>query len=180
MILNRKKANMAARHGIEPSDIAFIDMVNSGWEQEHAAYFAYRLPTDNPASCKKFLAQRMRNIPGIADAMAVTRYKRTGVDDTEYEDDMGRSGMAKVYNLRSKTGMLEYLVDMAEVQGLDVKTRADIAKQITDLMQFKKEEIKEEDNRINFYLPLTCRYCGLYQKHESEARNGKKAKQDNE
>lgn len=180
MILNRKKANMAARHGIEPSDIAFIDMVNSGWEQEHAAYFAYRLPTDNPASCKKFLAQRMRNIPGIADAMAVTRYKRTGVDDTEYEDDMGRRGMAKEYDLRSKTGMLEYLVDMAEVQGLDVKTRADIAKQITDLMQFKKEEIKEEDNRINFYLPLTCRYCGLYQKHESEARNGKKAKQDNE
>lgn len=80
--------------------------------------------------------------------------------------------MSEEYDLRTKSGMIDYLIDLSSNPRLDIKTRSDLAKQLSDLQQFKKEDIREEDNRINFYLPLSCRYCGLYaeslKKHKEE------------
>lgn len=43
---------------------------------------------------------------------------------------------------------------------LDGKEKADILTRIADLQQMKKEEMKKEDERIHFYLPLSvCKDC---------------------
>lgn len=33
---------------------------------------------------------------------------------------------------------------------------------IADITQIKKDEIKEEDTTVHFYLPLSCNNCSLY------------------
>jgi hypothetical protein len=43
---------------------------------------------------------------------------------------------------------------------LDGKEKADVLNRIADLQQMKKEEIKKEDERVHFYLPLSvCKDC---------------------
>lgn len=38
----------------------------------------------------------------------------------------------------------------------------DLTKMIADITQIKKDEIKEEDTTVHFYLPLSCNNCSLY------------------
>lgn len=49
--------------------------------------------------------------------------------------------------------------------------RVDVLMRFADLAQMKKEEIKEEDSTIHYYLPLSCNNCSLYlankKKHKS-------------
>ena len=40
--------------------------------------------------------------------------------------------------------------------------RVDVLMRFADLAQMKKEEIKEEDTTIHYYLPLSCNNCSLY------------------
>jgi hypothetical protein len=43
---------------------------------------------------------------------------------------------------------------------LDGKEKADVLNRIADLQQMKKEELKKEDERVHFYLPLqVCENC---------------------
>jgi len=43
---------------------------------------------------------------------------------------------------------------------LDGKEKADVLNRIADLQQMKKEELKKEDERVHFYLPLSvCKDC---------------------
>jgi hypothetical protein len=43
---------------------------------------------------------------------------------------------------------------------LDGKEKADVLNRIADLQQMKKEELKKEDERVHFYLPLqVCKDC---------------------
>ena len=41
----------------------------------------------------------------------------------------------------------------------DGKEKAEIMMKIADIMQVKKEEAKEEDKRLTYYLPLRCEIC---------------------
>lgn len=182
IIRSKKSANPRQRKimeecAIDERDLAFCDLVAAGWSERLAAFYAYSLTSDRDSSIDTFVRNQKQYHPGIRRYMEI-------IDEAKNEETrnmqrkmrrMQSEMMSQTqedcgYDLRSKSGMLDYLVDMSHSPGLDVKTRADIAKQITDLMQFKKEEIKEEDNRINFYLPLSCRYCSLYQKSRSEEK----------
>ena len=40
--------------------------------------------------------------------------------------------------------------------------RVDVLMRFADLAQMKREEIKEEEQLIHYYLPLTCNNCSLY------------------
>jgi phage portal protein BeeE len=46
------------------------------------------------------------------------------------------------------------------------KERADVWVKYTDLLQMKKDEVKEEDT-THYYLPVTCDKCTLYQEFKS-------------
>jgi hypothetical protein len=39
---------------------------------------------------------------------------------------------------------------------------------IADLQQMKKDEIADEENKVHFYLPLTCHQCQLYLKNKKK------------
>ena len=173
-----RQRKLIADHAIDEMDMAFCDLVSMGWDEKLAAYYAYSLTNDNDTAIGTFIRNQKIHHPGILSYMKYndeTRNKamrdmQKRAMEMQY-DEYG--SMSEEYDLRTKSGMIDYLIDLSSNPRLDIKTRSDLAKQLSDLQQFKKEDIREEDNRINFYLPLSCRYCGLYaeslKKHKEES-----------
>ena len=70
---------------------------------------------------------------------------------------------------RTKEQLIDELNVLASSTA-DPKTRTDILLKLADMAGMKKEEVKNEDNTIRFYLPLTCHHCELYQKAKEAKR----------
>lgn len=65
------------------------------------------------------------------------------------------------FDLRTKDGVIEAM--QAEYAAAkDNKQRADILNKIADIQQMKKEEDKESQKLIHYYLPLRCEACPAY------------------
>ena len=175
MEVSARTKKLTEEYDMQPEDLMFADLVHAGWGRTEGAYFAYHLSYFDKSRITFWLKDKMRLGPGIQkflndmDEADTAERKKLKEEQKKLKDE--QSKLAKKADrqrevtedsLRTKQGMLDYLIELAATPGLDLKTRADIAKQITDLQQYKKEEIKEDDNRINFYLPLTCNKCALY------------------
>jgi len=165
---NTTQRRLMAKYAIDETDLAFCDLMASGWKDTLAAYYAYGLSSEQDATILNFISNQKRFHPGIneyihyLDERAQSDTREIQREKQRLDRQIAESTIVKdkdKYDLRSKQGMLEYLIDLSETSGLDLKTKADLAKQITDLQNYKKEDVKIEDNRINFYLPITCKYC---------------------
>ena len=64
--------------------------------------------------------------------------------------------------LLTKEEVLQEALQSALSLPVNDKTRVEILMKYADLAQMKREEIKEEDSTIHYYLPLTCNNCSLY------------------
>ena len=174
-----RQRKLMADHAIDEMDMAFCDLVSMGWDEKLAAYYAYSLTNDNDTAIGTFVRNQKLHHPGILSYMKhndetrsrAMRDMQKKAMEMQY-DEYG--SMTEEYDLRTKSGMIDYLIDLSSNPRLDIKTRSDLAKQLTDLQQFKKEDIREEDNRINFYLPLTCKYCGLYAEYIKRQKEAQK------
>lgn len=64
--------------------------------------------------------------------------------------------------LMNKEEILQEALQSALSLPVTDKNRVEILMKYADLAQMKKEEIKEEDTTIHYYLPLSCNNCSLY------------------
>lgn len=62
----------------------------------------------------------------------------------------------------TKEEVLQEAVQTALLLPKNDPKRVDVLMKFAELAQMKKEEIKEEDNTIHFFLPLSCKQCSLY------------------
>lgn len=76
-----------------------------------------------------------------------------------------------VGEFRTKEAVISALE--AELPILRGKDRLDALMKIADLQQMKKEETKTEEDKVHFYLPLTCHHCELYinRKNQKDTQN---------
>lgn len=179
MDYSKRTSEIMAEYAIDSSDVAYAELLALGWNKSEAAFVAYKPKLTVESDVLKFAKKTEMLHPGIVryskalKEKLVKKQTKTAASDSSRNTISGEDG--KSYDLLTKDGMLEYLVDLSNNPGLDLKSKTDLAKQISDLMQFKKEEVKIEDNRIHFYLPLTCAKCGLYKAHkekqEQESQN---------
>lgn len=64
-------------------------------------------------------------------------------------------------NFRKKEDVVAELNQLA-TSVKEPKLKAEILLKLADLQQMKKDEVKEEEKLIHFYLPLSCDRCSLY------------------
>lgn len=172
MELTARLQKMCDKYNMEPEDVAYADMLNAGWGKHEAAYYAYHLAYFDLGKIKVWLKDKLRNTPGInymvddlhneevAKQRELKELEASLKEKAKKESKKAeKNKQVTADSLRDKAGMLDYLIDLAATPGLDLKTKADLAKQITDLQNYKKEEVKEEDTRINFHIASNCRYC---------------------
>lgn len=69
----------------------------------------------------------------------------------------GRSAAAK-FDLRSKDGVIDAMQTEYET-ATDPKQRTDILNKIADLQQLKKDEDKEREKLVHYYIALRCEQC---------------------
>lgn len=77
----------------------------------------------------------------------------------EKPSDMNQSDIqAIVERYKDKDFIIAELIKAAS--DLNGKEKADVINRIADLQQMKKEEMKKEDEKVHFYLPLqVCKDC---------------------
>ena len=77
----------------------------------------------------------------------------------EKPSDMNQDDIQSIVErYKDKDFIIAELVKAAS--DLDGREKADVINRIADLQQMKKEELKKEDERVHFYLPLSvCKDC---------------------
>lgn len=162
------KASRKLRLSVE--EVAMSELMAIGWDQIDAYLVTFhkglskaepelRSITDdivNNPSFKKHMEEV--NLKVKEDNIAASK-RITGEDDTFIEQS------SKEYTLRQ-------LVSAREAFQPGSSDWLKINQQIIDVTQMKKDEIKEEENTIHYFLPLRCYRCALFLK-ESE-KKGKK------
>lgn len=184
MILTAEKQGLLEAYGLEPSDLMYCDLVISGWGKIEAAFFAYGLAYEDQTRIRKFLHDHVIRVSGVEryiderkrsltdnlgkrmarqaareerEAREFERRVKTEVD-ARLRELMGDKPTDKL----SKEDLGRLYTSIINDPSADSKTKMDAAKNYTALYQINKTEEKEEDNRINFYLPLTCNKCSIH------------------
>lgn len=157
-----KTAKLARSYHLKPEELAFADLVATGWEPEDAWATAVRTGMtwnrtarheaitqllENP-SCK----QRMEDTKGILSRKQTERIRAEIQEDADALLKRATNKEAKIIELQAK---LEATSDTSEWLKIN--------QQIIDVTRMKQEEVKKEDNTIHFHLPVlypeSCEYC---------------------
>lgn len=193
MEISARVRKLCDKYNMEPEDVAYADLQIAGWGKHEAAYYAYNLAYFDMSKINTWLKDKVRLAPGIqkmvndfdeAEKLRKREEKenklKLSAKQRKAEQDAAKNQEITAESLRDKKGMLDYLINLAATPGLDLKTKADLAKQITDLQNYKKEDSTEIiDNRIHFYLPLVCSKCSLYVKHKELQKERKEQEINN-
>lgn len=162
-----KKLNLSVQ------EKAFADLMALGWRDTDAfvlsgiynpVYSAdvnmkelNRYVMDDTAF-KGYLAAQMRKT-GRLDKKA--NKEKKAADEIEISDE------DISYEL-SKESQLRELIAAKKNSVKGSKEWLDIKKMIADITQVKKDEIKDEDTTVHFYLPLSCHNCSLYMDYKKK------------
>lgn len=125
------------------------------------ADLAYLLSRKNEPKANEInlhrLAMRWLRQPPVKNYLAERKaaiYTRMEKPSDLDQDDI----QSLVERYKDKDFIIAELIKAAA--DLDGKEKADVLNRIADLQQMKKEELKKEDERVHFYLPLpVCENC---------------------
>lgn len=162
----RKLISDCKKLKISVQEKAFADLMAVGWKDKDA-YLLTGLynPIYTPLANEKDMNALLLDDKEFKDyyTLALKRVERIGKKDDEEtisEDDIA--------NELSKDTQLRELIAAKKKYAEGTKEWLDIKKMIADITQVKKDEIKEEDTTVHYYLPLSCNKCSLYQKEKKK------------
>lgn len=179
------------RFDLDLADIAYCQLIANGWNECAAAYVAYKLTMKDDRLIKNFIKSIKSERHGIAKYLKEIEKNRgvmtdesnmsgkdigmgegggynivqnDGYENTAHINDTGEA------SLNSKDAIRNEYMKLYNTRGLDAKIKTDILNRMVALDQYQKEDSKEEDNRINFYLPLTCAKCSLFAEYRMKKK----------
>lgn len=170
MELSAKVKKMMDDYGIQPEDVAYCCLVASGWLKSEAAYYAYHLSYFDRQRIASFMDARSKTFSGITK-LTNALIGQSAATEKELKElktrlrEMKRSGKKASESLPdrlTKEDLGTLYTNIIHDNLADSKTKMDAAKNYTALYQMNKMDEEVEDNRIHFFLPLTCNKCGLY------------------
>lgn len=156
------------KYNITECELAFCELMLAGFSKEDAYQIVYNTSSMNNTQIKS--ASRLLSINDrivrymseaktlkmdmIEESMRVEE-KEEVVEEIIDDDDISLDGASKENTLkellraksRAKEGSDEWLK---------------IQDRIINITQMKKDEVKEEDKFVHYYLPLTCNNCSLF------------------
>lgn len=155
----RKFKTECSKAKLDPQVRAMAELMIQGWSaQDSFVVLGFNKPhlTDEynrkqlekyitDSDFCKYVESRQRSI------------KRSSSKQIEIEEDE-----SVPVKLLSKEEVLQEALQTAMLLPKNDPKRVDVLMRFADLAQMKKEEIKEEDSTIHFYLPLSCNNCSLY------------------
>lgn len=151
-----KEKNLTARlmrqFDCEANDVYFAMLISKGLPLAEAYIAIFRPLTAGGATLAR---KHIRENPQINSL--ITYLSAEKIDKTE-NNVLTEDVSMLVESYKDKDFIIAELIK--SLNGLTGKDRADVLNRIADLQQMKKEEIKNEEERVHFYLPLpVCKDC---------------------
>lgn len=168
-IVSAKVKQYMRTYEIDLEDVMFAQLVADGFSEQESAQVIYQ-PLG--MSLTVFVKKKMEKKSGIKlliDNLIADREKALKrVDELMATLDPKKKGKGKNKATFDKDRIIEELHLQYE-RAKEGKERAEIMMKIADIMQVKKEEAKEEEKRLTYYLPLRCEICPWKNKNNKNA-----------
>lgn len=156
----RKFKTECSKAKLDPQVRAMAELMLQGWTAQDSFVV---LGFNKPHLTDEYNKQQIDKIVTDSDfckyietrqrSMRRSASKQVEVEETEDSAPV---------KLLSKEEVLQEALQTAMLLPKNDPKRVDVLMRFADLAQMKKEEIKEEDTTIHYYLPLSCNNCSLY------------------
>lgn len=171
MEYSKKILQLQQIYQLTPEEVAFCMLVSCGMTKGEAYAFAFRPRTAKLATCQRLASNILAEKPGTKKL--IDSYTQIiPPSQTNKQTKKQKEEEKKTLQYRSKDAVLEGLEEV--LPSLRGKERADILIKIADLQQMKKEENKEDEENVHYYLPLQCYRCRLYLQNKEKEKDIKK------
>ena len=159
------KADMK-NYGLSVKELAMIDLIALGWDMKDA-YFA--MFNEGMTWDKGYLYKKISSITDSNGAMKRMEYRKKGI---KLERQLSDENIEDIdLDEVSKENTLKELIKAKKQFKAGTKEWLDIQKQIIEVTQMKKDEVKEEETTVHYYLPLWCEECALYLKSKRKGED---------
>lgn len=156
------------RSRISFKEKAFADLIAMGWKDKDAylisgLYNPVYSSKVNEKEMNKLLMEEERFMTYLTSiSRKIQRMQKAVEKEADFPVD--KVSDEDIASELSKENQLRKLIAARKkYDGKEgCKEWIDLTKMIADITQIKKDEIKEEDNTVHFYLPLSCNNCSLY------------------
>lgn len=158
-------------YDLTPQEVYFAELLHSGATQIEAYCLIFPTATAAPTTAARDLLTSRPGIGQLLTALAANQptdnraasrrpARRDGRESGGGDGAGGRDGegSGSGSNISTKEGQLRELQQIYDSTA-DVKTRADILKQVSDLQRLKQQDEREDVQRIHYYLPAKCQLC---------------------
>lgn len=146
-------ARLMRQFNCEANDVYFAMLIVMGLPLSEAYIVVFRPLTTGSATLAN---KHIRENPQINALITYLKAEKTDAKAIGSLDEEDVSSIVESY--KEKDFIIAELIK--SLRGLRGKDRADVLNKIADLQQMKKEEMKNEEERVHFYLPLPyCKDC---------------------
>ena len=139
------------------------DLMAIGWRDVNAYVAAYGYNAQYSDDYNKQQIEKITSRPEFQKYLEKTRKRYSRDSDEASDDDFDP-------NCVSKEQTLKELSIAKKKAAIGSKEWLEINKQIIEVTQMKKDEVKDEDNTIHYYLPLSCYQCELHVAHQKKIK----------
>lgn len=179
----RKLKQELQKISMEAGTKAFADLVAMGWdEMDVFIVLGHYRSTYSDQFNKQQLDKVMQDPSMVNYINKKTRAikRNASVDAMEEIDRLKEEVEATNEDAKmlSKEDVLNELISSLRLLKKNDPRRVDILMKYADLQQMKKEDVKEEDTLVHYYLPVQCFSCDLYNAARLRREREKATKQE--
>lgn len=162
ILFSKKTRSVADSYSITPEELVYADLLASNWDMVDAYLVAF----GNLSWTKEAIKKSAREIAAkIGVKKRIRELKHGELNDmAKNASEEPKKDEIDVIDALSKEQMLKDLYLARKKMTPGSKDWLDVNKLIADITRMKQEEVKKEDNTVNYFLPLTCEHCSLYKK----------------
>ena len=156
----RKFKTECSKAKLDPQVRAMAELMVQGWSAQDSFV---ALGFNKPHLTDEYNKQQIESITTDSNFCKYIESRQRSIRrNVSRQVDVDEEEDSAPVKLLSKEEVLQEALQTAMLLPKNDPKRVDVLMRFADLAQMKKEEIKEEDSTIHFYLPLSCNNCSLY------------------
>lgn len=158
---SRKFKTECSKAKLDPQVRAMAELMVQGWTPQDA-YIAVGF--NKPALSDEYNKQQIEKYITDSDFNVYMESRRKAIKRGILKTSVSQEEDDEQINipLLDKESVLKEMIKSAMSLPVNDVNRINILQKYSELQQMKKDEVKEEETLIHYYLPLTCNNCSLY------------------
>ena len=146
------------QYNLTPQELTFCLVYLAKYNLTDSYLLAFQ-PMSNKITNIMTKAKRLSEQPNIKSFIA----ERNGVVTPEQTEEVEQTEVSyneidEVGSIPDKSQMIKSLTILIQ-KTTDTKLKSELIMKLADLSGMRKEQIETDDNKIYYYLPITCTIC---------------------